>query len=533
MYRWKVAAYLRLSSEDGDKMESNSITNQKKLINMYIKKDKELNFKEFYIDDGYSGTDFERPDFKRMIKDIENGKINTIIVKDLSRFGRNYIEVGKYIEQFFPSYDIRFIAINDNIDSYKEPESINNVIVPFKNLMNDEYARDISNKVRSILNTKRKNGEFIGNSAPYGYLRDPKNVHKFIVDEEASVVVKKIFKMILDGNSKQKVVEDLNKLEIPTPRLYKVQKFDFKYKVTEEMQTWDTAKIDDILQNKTYIGYLEQGKKRRISHKVHKNIDISSEEWITIPNHHKALISEENFNTVQDIIYNRYLRVQKNKEYDLFAGHIKCADCGNTLTKRKGKIYDYYYCTSYIKNKTCSKHTCQIKKLKEIVLEMINKQIEIIFNLDKAIKQITKNTEVNYDVEILKNRLNDCNKAKIKYMKLKEELLDDLSNQLITENEYTEYKEDYNNNLSEIKKEIDKISLKLKSSKISKNSNKEWIYKFENRRQLNELNNKIIQELIDCIYVHEDGNITIKFKYKDEYEEAIKFVKENKEYIKP
>ena len=270
MTNWKVAAYLRLSIDDGDKMESNSITNQKSLINLYIEHEKDLKIKDYYIDDGYSGTNFERPDFKRLINDIERGKINTIIVKDLSRFGRNYIEVGRYIEEILPMYKVRFIAVTDTIDSFKDPNSINNVIVPFKNLMNDEYARDISNKVKSILNTKKENGEFIGNSAPFGYLRDPKDKHKFIVDEKASKIVKKIYKMALDGYSKQLIVDNLNKYGIPTPRLYKVQELNFKYKITKSMSTWDGTKVDDILKNRTYTGALEQGKKRRISYKIHK-----------------------------------------------------------------------------------------------------------------------------------------------------------------------------------------------------------------------------------------------------------------------
>ena len=206
MSKWKAAVYLRLSSDDGDKAESNSITNQKKLIKMFISKEKNIEIYDYYIDDGYSGTDFNRPDFGRLLKDMKNEKINTVIVKDLSRLGRNYIEVGHYIEEFFPLYNIRFIAINDNVDSFKDPKSTTNIIVPFKNLMNDEYARDISNKVRSVLNTKRLNGEFIGMSAPYGYLKDPKDKHKFIIDKTASKVVKKIFDMALNGKSKKQIV---------------------------------------------------------------------------------------------------------------------------------------------------------------------------------------------------------------------------------------------------------------------------------------------------------------------------------------
>ena len=200
---WRIAVYIRLSVEDGDdKLESNSIVNQRKMINQFLEKEQNMIIIDYYIDDGYSGTDFNRPDFQRMLVDIKDGKINAVIVKDLSRLGRNYIEVGNYLEQIFPLYNIRFMAINDNIDSYKDPSSINNVIVPFKNLMNDEYARDISNKVKSVLNAKKRNGEFVGGLVPYGYVRDPNERHHFVIDAEAANVIKMIFNFTLEGKRK-------------------------------------------------------------------------------------------------------------------------------------------------------------------------------------------------------------------------------------------------------------------------------------------------------------------------------------------
>ena len=207
---WKVGVYCRLSSEDGDNAESDSIGNQRQIIQDFLKNEDNVVIVDYYSDDGYSGTTFNRPEFKRLFNALTNGDINTIIVKDLSRFGRNYIEVGNYIEQIFPLYNIRFIAINDNIDSYKDPKSINNIIVPFKNLMNDEYARDISQKVRSVLLNKSKNGEWVGGTCPYGYKKNPDNIHQLIIDEEEAPVVRKIFKMALDGDGHIKIAKFLN-----------------------------------------------------------------------------------------------------------------------------------------------------------------------------------------------------------------------------------------------------------------------------------------------------------------------------------
>ena len=200
---WKVALYIRLSFEDGDgKIESYSISNQKELLMMYLREQLDMELFKIYVDDGYTGTNFNRPDFIKMLQDIKNGKVNTVIVKDLSRFGRNYIEVGNYLENIFPLLNIRFISLNDNIDSFKNPSSMNNLVVPFKNLMNDEYARDISNKVKSVLNAKKRNGEFVGGLVPYGYVRDPNERHHFVVDAEAANVIKMIFNFTLEGKRK-------------------------------------------------------------------------------------------------------------------------------------------------------------------------------------------------------------------------------------------------------------------------------------------------------------------------------------------
>ena len=205
MSKYKVSGYIRLSKEDKIKDESNSVTNQKAIIDSYVKKNEDLELIEFYIDDGYSGTTFDRPEYKRMIEDILSGKVDTIIVKDLSRFGRNHIEADDYLENILPGYNVRFISTIDEIDSLKNPKSISSIAVPLKNLMNDQYARDISEKVRSTLKIKQLNGEFIGVTAPYGYLKDPKDKHKFIIDKESSYIVKKIFNMILLGKSRKEI----------------------------------------------------------------------------------------------------------------------------------------------------------------------------------------------------------------------------------------------------------------------------------------------------------------------------------------
>ena len=524
MSKWKAAVYLRLSSDDGDKAESNSITNQKKLIKMFISKEKNIEVFDYYIDDGYSGTDFNRPDFGRLLKDMKNEKINTVIVKDLSRLGRNYIEVGHYIEEFFPLYNIRFIAINDNVDSFKDPKSTTNIIVPFKNLMNDEYARDISNKVRSVLNTKRLNGEFIGMSAPYGYLKDPKDKHKFIVDKTASKVVKKIFEMALNGKSKKQITEYLNKNNIEPPALYKINSSIAKCKKGKDMDIWKTRTIDKILQNQSYIGDLVQGRYKRVSHKIHKIVKINKENWIIVPNHHQALVSKEDFNEVQNLIYSRDKRVGNNNEYDIFSGHLKCADCGNTLTKKKANGIEYYYCSSYARKKECTKHSTSKKKLEDIVLKTLNAQIEMLFDIDNKIKEITNSDNVNYDYEILKNRIEQINNNIIKYEQVEKDLKEDYMSEIISKEEYQEYKVEYKDMLHKLRESKKQLEKNIDDVKNKTNQKNEWIDKFIKNRNLNKLSKQIIDKLIEYINIYENGDIKIDFKYQDEYIEAINFI---------
>ena len=527
MEKWKVAAYVRLSSDDGDKAESNSITNQKSLINLFLKNNTDLKLKDFYIDDGFSGTDFNRPDFQRLLNDMKNGKINAVLVKDLSRLGRNYIEVGNYLEQIFPLYNIRFIAINDNVDSFKDPNSVNNVIVPFKNLMNDEYARDISNKVRSVLDTKKVNGEFIGSLAPYGYIRNPRDPHKLIVDRESAKIVKKIFRMILNGYSKSEIADELNNLGVLPPRLYQIEDKKYKFTIKESMKLWDRFKIDGILKNRVYIGDLVQSKRRTISHKIHKTIHSAEENLIIVHNHHESIVSDDEFEQVQDIIFNRDKKIHKDNKYDLFIGHIKCADCGNSFTVKKSKKYEYYYCNSFLREKSCTNHSISKKKLEELVKNMIDKQIEMVLDIDDKIESIVLDEEVNYDIEILNSRINEINNNILKYEKLKETIKDDYICKFISKDEFEEYDKEYEYCISKQLEAKNNATTKLKQLNPKSDENKFWIEKYRNNKGIKELNRKVINELVDDIIIYESGNIEIIFKYKDEFDEALNFIKKH------
>lgn len=299
MHKYKVAGYIRLSKEDKIKDESNSVTNQKLIITSYIENNTDLELFDFYIDDGYSGTTFERPEYKRMLKGIVEGKVNTIIVKDLSRFGRNHIQSDDYLENILPGYNVRFISIIDDIDSLKKNSSNDSLLIPLKNLMNDQYAKDISIKVRSTLKTKQLNGEFIGVTAPYGYLKSPKDKHKFIIDKEASYIVKKIFNMILLSKSRKEIAEHLNSKNVLTPSLYKLSKEKTNNDELIRTKKWNAEIVNRILRNETYTGTLIQNIKTKPNYRTNKLIDVNKDEWIVTENHHEPIISKDKFDEVQ------------------------------------------------------------------------------------------------------------------------------------------------------------------------------------------------------------------------------------------
>ena len=376
MQIFKVAGYIRLSKEDRIKDESNSVTNQKAIIESYIKKNEDLEFVDFYIDDGYSGTTFDRPEYKRMFKDIVDGQVNTIIVKDLSRFGRNHIQSDDYIENILPGYNVRFISIIDDVDSFNNPKSVCSIEIPLKNLMNDQYARDISEKVRSTLKIKQLNGEFIGVTAPYGYLKNPKDKHKFIIDKEASYIVKKIFNMILLGKRRKEISEHLNSKNVLTPSLYKLSKENINNEKLIRSKKWNAEIVNRILRNETYTGTLIQNIKTKPNYRTDKLIDVNKDEWIINENHHEPIISKDKFDEVQQIL-NRKTKVNKNDDIDLFSGYLKCSYCGNSLVIKKSKNQIYYYCSSYIRDKSCLKYSINKKKLEQMVKDEIIKKINI------------------------------------------------------------------------------------------------------------------------------------------------------------
>ena len=350
---YHAAIYVRLSKEDGDivsanKRESNSISNQKDLIKNFLKDKKDIVVVSERVDDGYSGSNFERPAFQMMLEDIRRGVVDCVVVKDLSRFGREYIDAGKYIERIFPALGVRFIAINDNYDSLEGKSQADEIVIPFKNLINDAYCRDISIKIRSHLEVKRKNGEYIGAFTPYGYKKDDADKNKLVVDTYAADIVKEIFRLKLSGMSQTAIANYLNDQGVLSPMEYKHSlginiQDNFK---RHEQAEWSAMSVKRVLENEVYIGTLIQGRHTTPNHKVKKLMDKPEKDWIRIEHNHEPIVTEREFTLVQRLLgLDTRTSPNGDKVYPL-SGLAVCGDCGALMIKRDvpagGKVYSYY-----------------------------------------------------------------------------------------------------------------------------------------------------------------------------------------------
>lgn len=539
--RWHCGLYLRLSREDGDKLESDSIINQRKIIDRYLDKNPDLEIYDTYIDDGFTGTNFNRPNMTRLLDDIKNQKVNCLIVKDLSRFGRNYHETGRYLEVVFPLLKLRFISINDNIDSFKNPQSLKNSTVSFKNVMNDEYARDISMKVRSSFNAKRKKGEYIGSFALYGYMKDPNDHHKLVIDEESAENVRLIFQMFLDGKSIYNISLQLKELGIKNPTAYRLSKglrSNQKLQFAEDVCGWSIQTIRRMLKNQMYIGNMVQGTYQTISHKVRKCVSVSKENYIIKKGTHEAIIDKIVFDKVQerfkhDTWQSKGLSEPKN-DLDtgaIYVGYIKCADCGRAM-QRSGRMEDdnplyYFICGTYLQWKHCSRHATRVRKLNDIILKTLQSHIAIAVEMDKLLNYIKDKPTNNPTLARLKNELRSCEMEKEKEIKFQNELYLDYKNNLLSQVQYVHFKQECTEKIAALDLRHRTLVEEINHSNIENITENRFVETFIKYRNISSLSRELIVELIEMIYIYDGGGISIDFKYQDEFEKALEIIKAN------
>ena len=509
---YNVGLYIRLSKEDGEKRESESITNQKSLLLQYVKENN-LKVYDIYIDDGFSGTNFDRPAFKRLISDIESKKINMVITKDMSRLGRDYIGTGELVEKYFPSKGVRYIALTDNIDTYLD--NSNNDIAPFKAIMNDMYAKDISKKIKSSLRAKQKEGKWVGGRTPFGYDQDKDDKNHLVINAEQAIIVKKIFNMSLEGLSYFKIAKKLTEENVKTP----VQYYNFEWKSHYNLNygQWHAKTIQDILTNRNYTGDLVQNKRSKINYKIKKIVKNNPNDYIVVKNTHEAIIDKDIFDEVQKKLPKNVGRCEK-KEIHLLDGLLHCGDCGHriSVTPRRKKdnrcytICNYY--RTYMKQRLCTTHSNNYDTLEKIIINSLKEQylnyIDKKSIKEEALKNINKKDKISIikEITILESEIKRINDN------LDNIYLDKLNKKIPLE-QFDRLSIKLNNELKlKTKRLIEHNNIKNNQENININNKKieEYINKF---LSMESIDRELIVNLIDRIEIFEDKTINVKVTF--------------------
>lgn len=530
---FKVAMYIRLSREDGDKEESSSVTNQRNIITRFINENDNFIIVDEYVDDGYTGTNFNRPAFQRMIKDIEKGKINTVITKDLSRLGRDYIDTGRYVQRYFPENRVRYIALLDGIDTLEDAGM--NDIAPFKSVINDMYVKDISKKITSALKERKTAGNFLAVTAPYGYKKNPENKYQLVINEEEAKVVRYIFRLYLQGNGLTKIAKILTEEEIPVPGISRNIGTTRKTKL---YNCWKQTTISRILKNPVYIGNLEQFKRKKVNYKSKKRVTVPKEDRVICYNTHEPIIKKEDFDEVQKIITENKAFSKSTKHDYLFKGFLYCADCGAKLYltysdyayKKYGEYRYTTVCYTYSKYyNQCSRHSNSIPILEKILIENIKKvcnaylnrdlEKELIEMVEKENKRNVLEQEYNKKIDNIETKIEDLNLC------IRNLYMDKVKN-VITEKDYIELSKNFTQERDKLINEKEEL-LKLSTNLKNDNNNKEEIEKIAKEFvSLKKPTKELLSRLIDKVTISEDNIITIYFKFKELTE--ISQMKENK-----
>ena len=535
--RWRLGKYIRLSKEDllRGRDESNSVINQRRLLEQYHQTHLDEFYdgteQDVYVDDGKTGTDTDREDFQRLLADVYSGRINCVIVKDLSRLSRNYTDAGNLIENLFVRLNVRFISLAEGVDSYRNPDSVSNIIVPITNVMNDQYCYQTSKKIRQVFDMKRRNGEFIGSYAPYGYVKDPNDKHALLVDPEAAEVVKSIFALFLSGMNKRGITYYLNDHGTLCPTAYKQQQ-GLKYNAPNAQGNpmWSTITIDTILKNRVYVGDMVQGRQRVKSYKIHIQEKVPEEEWFIVENTHEAIIDRETFAKVQSLLKRDTRTAPKAKQLYLFSGFLKCADCGRAMSRIASKgIYVYYQCGTYksLSKKACTMHSIKSDRLEAGVLFAIQQQVHLALTYSEFVARINSAPLKRSKSKRLEDTIAAKEKELAKIMRYKQALYQDWKDGEITRNDYRHMSEDYEQQIEALTRIMQTLTAEQEQLENGVDAESPCLTAFLKYRNIDKLTREILGELIDHIKVYEGGNISVKFKYADEFRRIAEYIELN------
>ena len=553
---WKIGIYIRLSREDKEGENamlkrsrqcstpnveadaSGSVIEQDKMLTEWVAEyfgDEKYEIFDYFVDDGLSGTDDTRDEFQRLIKCAEDGIVNCMVVKTLSRAFRNYSDQGRYLEEIFPRLGLRFIATgNPFVDSYNNPDAISGMEIPINGLLNDRIAAKTSADIRRTFDAKRRRGEFIGAFAPYGYLKDPEDKNHLIIDPEAAECIQSIFQwFVVDGASKRGIARKLNALRVLNPTAYKqrVQKLNYKNPNSAKNDgLWNEKKVSEILQDEMYIGTMVQGKQRIISYKVHEKEKPHPSEWYVVTGMHEAIIDMDLFEKAQ-LLHSRDTRTAPGKsESHLFAGLLRCPDCGKAMRRKTAKNLAYFHCRTVIdKGKdACVKRSIREDKLQKAVLDAIRMQIVLAESLNEAVEAINRIPIVKTQSNRLNNSLKLRQAELSKTLAIYDGLYLDWKNGEISNEDYQRRKTSYGEEVETLKVSVANIHDEIATMANGVNAADPYLTAFLKHQNISKLNRGILTELIHTIYVHKDGQITIDFLFEDELKRVLDFIENNR-----
>ena len=531
--RWRLGEYIRLSKEDlkKGKDDSNSVKNQRDLLNdFYQKHIEEFESVSEYVDDGHTGTDANREDFQRLLADVMSGKINCVVVKDLSRFARNYSDAGSLIDNLFVQMGVRFISLAENVDSFTNPDSVSNIIVPITNVMNDNYCYQTSKKIRQVFDYKRRNGQYIGAFAPYGYIKHPKDKHKLIVDPDAAETVKLIFSLFLQGTSKRAIALHLNEHGVPSPSAYKLLKGLPVSTRGYDEPMWGGRMIHAILTNPTYTGDLAQGRSRVKSYKVHQIETVPREEWVEVAGTHEAIIDYETFDKVQALLKRDTRTSPEGRKVHLFSGFLKCADCGRAVTRCVSKNNHVYYACSTYKNRSrtaCTMHSIKHERLEAAVLFGIQYQVHLAVSYSEAIARINSAPTKKSQSFRLDELIATKEKELAKITRYKQSLYQDWKDGEITQQDYRSMKADYERQVAALSDVLERLTAERAELANGVDNEHPALVAFMKYQNIDKLTREALIDLVDHIKVYENGNISVKCKFTDEFRKIAEYIEIN------
>ena len=523
---YKGTKYLRYSHVSENENESDSVINQRKIIDDFLLNHPEIEIVSEKVDDGWSGILFDRPAFKEMMADIEAGIINCVIVKDLSRLGREYIETGRYLQRIFPAYGVRFVAITDNIDTLKS--SADDLVVGVKSIMNDAYCRDISIKTRSALRAKRENGEYVGGCPIYGYRKADDNKNQLVIDKYPASIVREIFHMKIDGMSAAKIADSLNSTGVLSPLAYKKDrglphpKNGYADKADAK---WSAKTIIRILNDETYTGALIQGRKGTLNYKIKDLIDRPCTDWARVDNAHEAIIPKQDFTLAQKVMRLDTRAAPFEDKVYFFSGILICGCCGARMTRKSvpdknGGKYHYYYCPTTKKHGCLNAPSVKESDLLECILESVKAHVANVVSLDTILAGTEKQAATLALSKRYGKQISDNEHQLEKINGFKAALYEKLICDVITKDEYKSLKVKYTSDETHLRLALTTLRQELDDVLAGKSERLKWTEHFRRFENLAELDRRTVVSLIQSIRVKSKTELHIVFNYQVEYESA-------------